>query len=95
MQWDIGVIQHGQQFSLVGMQPRQEAIKRDEAGVAAKDAIEAGAKLPATAGRGVEAVRFQISIEPPDQRADTLLRDALLLGERVELMNQPLRVNPT
>ena len=45
-----------------------------------------GAKLPATDGRGVEAVGFQISIEPPDQRADTLLRDALLLGERVELM---------
>ena len=94
MQWDIGVIQHGQQFGLVGMQTCQQAIKRDEAGAAAKDAIEADAKLPATAGRGVKAVRFQISIEPPDQRADMLLRDALLRGERVELMNQPLRVNP-
>ena len=93
MQWDLGVIQHGQQFGLVGMQPHEQAIKCDEAGAAAKDAIEAGAKLSATAGRGVEAVRFQIGIEPPDQRADTRLRDALLRGERVELMNQPLRVN--
>ena len=31
-----------------------------EVGAAAENAVEAGAKLPATARRGVEAVRFQI-----------------------------------
>ena len=59
MQWDIGVIQHGQQFGFVGMQPPEQAIKRDKAGAAAKDTIEAGAKLSATAGRRVRRYAFR------------------------------------
>jgi hypothetical protein len=93
MQRDVGAIEHGQQFVLVGMQPRQQAIQRDEAGAAAEDAVEAGAKLSAAAGCGVETVRFQIGIEPPDQRADTLLRDALIVVESIEFVYQSLGVN--
>ena len=40
VQRHLGAIQHPQQFGLVGPQPRQQAIERDEAGAAAEDAIE-------------------------------------------------------
>ena len=40
-------IEHRQQFGLVGVQPRQQAIECGEAGAAAKDAIEAGTHLAA------------------------------------------------
>src|SRR6202034_2287712 len=40
VQRDLRPFQHPQQFGLVGMQPRQQAIQRDEAGAAAKDAVE-------------------------------------------------------
>ena len=36
----LGAVEHRQQFGLVGMQPREQAIQRDEAGAAAEDAIE-------------------------------------------------------
>jgi hypothetical protein len=34
-------LENGEQFGLIGVQPRQQAIECDEAGAAAKDAIEA------------------------------------------------------
>ncbi len=40
MQRDLRPLQHHQQFGLVGMQPLQQSIQRDEAGAAAEDAIE-------------------------------------------------------
>jgi hypothetical protein len=40
MQRDLRPLQHHQQLGLVGVQPRQQAIQRDEAGAAAEDAIE-------------------------------------------------------
>ena len=44
VQWDVWMVEHGQQFGLVGMQPRQQAIEGDEAGATAEDAVD---------GRGV------------------------------------------
>ena len=35
-------VEDGEQLGLVGVQPRQQTIECDEAGAAAKDAIEAG-----------------------------------------------------
>ena len=37
-------VQHHQQLSFVGMQPRQQAVQRDEAGAAEEDAVEPGAQ---------------------------------------------------
>ena len=39
---DFRPLEHHQQLGLIGMQPRQQAIQRGEAGAAAEDAIEAG-----------------------------------------------------
>jgi len=95
VQRDLGAIEHSQQFGLVGTQPRQQAIKRDEPSAAIEDAIEAGAQLTTTTRRRGGAIRFEISAKPPNQRSDTLLDDALPLGEGVELMDQPFCVDPT
>ena len=92
MEGDLRAIEHGQQFRLVGPLPCQQAIEGDEPGAAFEDPIEAGTQLAATARRRVKAVRFQVGVEIPDQRSDTLLADALLLGESVELIDKPLRM---
>ena len=65
------MIEHSQQFGLVGMQPSEQAIEGDETGAAAEDAIETGTQLAAPARCRVAAVGFQVGVEPPDQRADS------------------------
>src|SRR5579864_3459199 len=40
---DLGPFQYHEQFSLIGMQPRQQPVQRGEAGAAKEDAVEAGA----------------------------------------------------
>ena len=73
MQRDIGPVEHAEQFGLVGVQPREQAIEGDEAGPATKDAIEARAQFAAR--RPVGSVdRLQVAIEPPDQPSQVLLR---------------------
>src|ERR1700729_1283428 len=49
---DFGSLQHHQQLGLIGMQPRQQAVQRGEAGGTQEDAIEARAQRgrPALAG---------------------------------------------
>src|SRR4029078_6536906 len=44
MERDFGSLQHHQQLSLIGMQPRKQAIQRGEAGTAKEDAGEACAQ---------------------------------------------------
>src|SRR3954454_12266492 len=41
---DFRPLQHHQQLGLIGMQPRQQAIQRGEAGAAQEDAVEAYAQ---------------------------------------------------
>ena len=43
LQWDFGPVQHHQQRGLVGVEPLQQAIQRNESGAVAEDAIEPGA----------------------------------------------------
>src|SRR3954452_6253936 len=43
VQRDLRPLQYHQQLGLVGMQPRQQPIKADEAGAAAEDTVEARA----------------------------------------------------
>ena len=40
VQRNIRMVEHGQQLGLIGVQPLQQAIKSDEAGVTAEDIIE-------------------------------------------------------
>src|SRR6266478_4224547 len=42
----------------------------------------------------IAAIGFEIAIEPPDQMAQPLLGGAVLVGEGVELVHQPLGVDP-
>src|SRR4051812_21240411 len=43
---------------------------------------------------GPDPISLEISVELPNQRANLLLCQALLIGERIQLMDQPLGVNP-
>ena len=43
---------------------------------------------------GVSAVGLEVGVEPPDQAANELLGGALLVGERLQLVHQPLRMDP-
>ena len=47
----VRAIEHHQQLGLVGVQPREQAIQRDEADASLEDALEAGMQF-ATAPRG-------------------------------------------
>jgi hypothetical protein len=60
-----------------------------------KDAIEARPQFTASTPRRLELVGLQVSIEPPDQPADMLLGDTLVVSERLQLVHQALGVNPT
>ena len=58
-----GLFEHGQQLGLIGVQPLQQAIESDEAGVAAEDAVEPGAHLGAASDCRRRAIGLQIGIE--------------------------------
>ena len=88
-------LEDGEQLGLIGMQPGQQAIERNEAGAATEDAIEAGTHLAAASGGRRRAIGLQVGVKLPDQCADALLRDAVQIGEGVELMDQPLGMDPT
>ena len=88
-------LEDGEQFGLIGVQPRQQAIECGEAGVAAKDAIEAGTHLAAALCGRRRAIGLEVGIKPPDQRAYALLCVAVQIGEGVELVHQPLCMDPT
>jgi hypothetical protein len=87
---NFGPFEHHQQFGFVGMQPCQQAVEGDEAGLAGEDAVEPCRQGgPAPLG-GKLAIGFESAIEPPDQCADFALGDALLIGEGVELVDETL-----
>jgi HTH DNA binding domain len=61
--------------------------------VKAKDVVKPSTELIAPAWCRAGTVVFQIGIELPDQRADTLLGGTLLVGECLQLVHQALGVN--
>ncbi len=91
---DLRAIEHHQQFRLVGVQPSEQAVEGGKAGAAFEDAIKAGAQGGLAQWCGIAAIGFEIAIEPPDQMAQPLLGGAVLVGEGVELVHQPLGVDP-
>ena len=94
MERDFRPFQHHQQFGLIGMQPRQQAIQRDEAGAAKEDAVEACAQRGRPAFAGFQLVRLEVRVEVPDETTNPRLGGAMLVVERIQLMHQPFRVNP-
>lgn len=94
MKRDLRSVQHHQQLGFVGMQARQQAIQRDEAGAAEENAVEPGAQRDRSAPAGLEPVCLEAGVEVPDQAAHTLLSGAMLVGKRVELMHQAFRMHP-
>jgi hypothetical protein len=95
MQRNFRIIEHHQQFVFVGVQPFQQAVKSDEACTPLKDPIEACSHLTASTPSRREPVGLQIGVEPPDQPADMLLGDTLVVSERLQLVHQVLGVDPT
>ena len=91
---DFRPLQHHQQLGLVGVQPRQQAVQRGEAGAAEEDAVEPGPQRASPALARVEPVSLEVGVEVPDQTTNPRLRGAMLVVERVQLMHQPFRVNP-
>lgn len=58
VQRNVRMVEHGQQLGVIGVQPLQQAIKSDEAGVAAEDIVEPCAELatpPRRAARSASA----------------------------------------
>jgi hypothetical protein len=66
------MVEHGEKFGLVGVQPLEQAIKTDEAGVTAEDVVEPCAELSAAPRCRRDAIVFQIGVELPDPRAHML-----------------------
>ena len=95
VQRNFRVIEHHQQFVLVGVQPMQQVIKGDEACAPLKDAIEARPHFTASTPRRRQPVGLLVGIEPPDQSADMLLGDTLLVSKGLQFVHQAFGVNPT
>jgi hypothetical protein len=70
VQRDFGSVEHYQQFWLVGVKPREQAVEGDEAGIAAKDAIEPRPQCGLALLGGSTTIGLEITIEVPDQIAD-------------------------
>jgi hypothetical protein len=95
VQRNFRVIEHHQQFVFVGVQALKQTVKGDEACAPLKDAIEARPHFTASTPRRREPVGLQVGVEPPDQPADMLLGDMLLVSERLQFVHQALGVDPT
>src|SRR5260370_41472438 len=76
------------------MEPGEQPIERGEAGPSFEDPVEAAAQGSFPLERRIPLVGLEIAVEPPDQASQALLRRAVPVGEGVELVDQPLGVNP-
>src|SRR5215831_20043003 len=94
VQRDFGSVEHHQQFWLIGVEPREQAIECDEAGVSLEDAVEPRPQSGLALFGGGATIDLEITVEVPDQLADGGLGGAVVVGEGVELVNQALGMNP-
>ena len=94
VQGDFGSIEHHQQFGLVGVEPREQAVEGDEAGLAREDVVEPRPQRSLALFGGGATIGLEISVELPDQLADGGLSGAVVVGEGVEFVNQSLGMNP-
>src|SRR5258708_24218656 len=83
-----------EQFVFVGMEPSEQAVEGDEAGLGREDAIKPCRQGGLALLGGMLAIGFESAIEPPDQSTGLALGDALLIREGVELVNEALGMDP-
>ena len=87
-------LEHHQQLGFVSVESRKQTVEGDEAGGAREDAVEPRPQCGlALLGRRA-TIGLEISVELPDQFADSRLGGAVVVGKGVELVNQALGMNP-
>ena len=91
---DFWPVEHHQQLGLVGMKTSEQPIEGGKAGLSLEDAVKSGAQGGPSCRRRIAAVGLQIGVEPPDQAAHPLLGSAMVVGEGIELVDQPLGMDP-
>lgn len=94
MQRDLRMIEDEEQFGLVRVEAGEQAVERGKAGAPPEDAVEAGAQFGPAPRRRIGLIGLEITVEPPDEGADALLRRALPLGESLELVDEALGMHP-
>src|ERR1700692_2310723 len=95
VQWDFGSVEHHQQLGFVGVEPREQAVEGDEAGLALEDAVEPSPQCCLALFGGAATIGLEMTFEVPDQLARVGRGGAILVGEGVQLVNQTLGMNPT
>src|SRR5215218_103269 len=94
VQRDLRAIEHPEQLRLVGVQPREQPVQDDKAGPPPKDPIKPHAQFAPSSRDWLSPVSLEVTVEPPDQRSQVLLRPALVIGEGLELVHEALGVHP-
>src|SRR5205085_5376895 len=84
---DLGAVEHHQQFGFIGVQPGEQSIEGGKAGLALEKSVEAGAQRGLAFGCRIAAIGFKVGVEPPDESADALLSDMVVVGKGVELVD--------
>ena len=75
-------------------EPGEETIERRIAGTTPEDPLEAGAQTSRPAPVGLVLPSLQVAVEPPDQLPHEIDGTALRRGDRQELVDQPLGMDP-
>ena len=70
VQRDVGSVEHHQQFGFVGVEPREQTIEGNEAGLAREDAVEPRPQCGLALFGGSATIGLEITVEVPDQLAD-------------------------
>src|SRR5512134_2898276 len=88
-------VQHQQQLLLVRVKSLEQAVEAGKTGAPAEDPVEPCPQRHSLVPIRRAPVGLQVGIEPPDQGAQELLGGVLPLREGIELMDQPLGMDPT
>ena len=70
VQRDFGSVEHHQQLGLVGVEPHEQAVEHDEAGLALEDAVEPRPQRGLALFGGGATIGLEITVEVPDQLAN-------------------------
>ena len=72
------------------MEPCEQAVEGDEAGLVGEDAVELGGQRGFALRCRLSGIGLEVAVERPDQVADEALSTAIVVREGVELMDQTL-----
>ena len=90
----ICAVEHAEKLGLALAEPGEETIERRIAGTTPEDPLEAGAQTSRPAPVGLVLPSLQVAVEPPDQLPHEIDGTALRRGDRQELVDQPLGMDP-